>query len=97
MSEMILITIREYEERKELLELERKEMSTEIKKIEKAQNTINKLNIEGLEISVPYCKDDIEYYNNLTRDIKVCISVLRRLETVFKAYELIEEINIINE
>lgn len=79
--ELMLENLKHYENYLEELKLNIKKINLEIKTIEKAKKTISKLDIEGIEFSIPQ-DDKNGYLEELEKELKLLTSIIRRYKTL---------------
>lgn len=86
--EMILGSIKQYEEKLEELKLEKAETYKDAKKVERLKKLVEKANIDGVSLDIPENETSIDDLGEIEESIKIVKSTLRRLYSVAKMYDI---------
>lgn len=88
LTNVIFEDIIKYSEKLEEYKKEKSEIIGDVKKVEKLKKLVAKADIEGVEISIPIAEDKSIQLQEIEDNITICKSIIRRLQTVCKMYDI---------
>lgn len=88
LKDMIMRNIKEYEEKLELLKMEKSEVIGDVKKVERLKKLVEKASIDGVTLDVPQDEDKSGRLEEVEKEIKIVKSILRRYDTICEMYEI---------
>lgn len=85
--DLMMDNVKTYEELMETLKAEKQCILKDVKKVEKAKKTIEKLGVEVQGLEFGGVEDKTQELERIERDIKMCKSIIRRYHSVLEMYD----------